>query len=305
MAVAVGGYFFGICLALGGALSGPSLGWQADLIGIAQYGLLAIVLMLVAGVLCERVLLPHFNNRKEVVEDQNMGTAFVEAGMHIANGLIVLAIVQGEGPLWSGVAFWLLAQVVLVVAGLLYEWITPHSVHSELERDNAAVGLAFGGVLVGMGNIVSIAVAGDYAGWLIGLKTFGMDAVFGFVALYLIHKLTDVLLAPKVRLGCRASRGTAECGGRADRGLRLRGWIDPNRLDFLNYPVGSAAIATAGLGRRRGYRSESLKHGSTWRRPKQWQGAPCRGGVGLHRRGGDTNRSPQVSERSLLWTIWP
>lgn len=201
MAVAVGGYFFGICLALGGALSGPSLGWQADLIGIAQYGLLAIVLMLVAGVLCERVLLPHFDNRKEIVEDQNMGTAFVEAGMHIANGLIVLAIVQGEGPLWSGVAFWLLAQVVLVVAGLLYEWITPHSVHSELERDNAAVGLAFGGVLVGMGNIVSIAVAGDYAGWLIGLKTFGMDAVFGFVALYLIHKLTDVLLAPKVRLG--------------------------------------------------------------------------------------------------------
>ena len=201
MAVAVGGYCFGICLALGGALSGPSLGWQADLIGIAQYGLLAIVLMLVAGVLCERVLLPHFDNRKEVVEDQNVGTAFVEAGMHIANGLIVLAIVQGEGPLWSGVAFWLLAQVVLVVAGLLYEWITPHSVHRELERDNAAVGLAFGGVLVGMGNIVSIAVAGDYAGWIESLKIFGMDVVFGFVALYAIHKLTDVLLAPGVRLG--------------------------------------------------------------------------------------------------------
>ena len=81
----------------GGALSGPSLGWQADLIGIAQYGLLAIFLMLVAGVLCERVLLPHFDNRKEIVEDQNMGTAFVEAGMHIANGLIVLAIAQARG----------------------------------------------------------------------------------------------------------------------------------------------------------------------------------------------------------------
>ena len=98
-------------------------------------------------------------------------------------------------------AFWLLAQVVLVVAGLLYEWITPHSVHRELERDNAAVGLAFGGVLVGMGNIVSIAVAGDYTGWIESLKIFGMDVVFGFVALYAIHKLTDVLLAPGVRLG--------------------------------------------------------------------------------------------------------
>ena len=28
-----------------------------------------------------------------------------------------------------------------------------------------------------------------------------MDVVFGFVALYAIHKLTDMLLAPKVRLG--------------------------------------------------------------------------------------------------------
>ena len=182
-------------------MSGPSLGWQADLLGIAQYGLLAIVLMVVAGVLCERALLFHFDNRKEVIEDHNMGTAFVEAGMHIANGLIVLAIVLGEGPLWSGVVFWLLAQVVLVVAGLLYEWITPHSIHRELERDNAAVGLAFGGVLVGMGNIVSIAAAGDYAGWIESLKIFGMDVVFGFVALYVIHKLTDMLLAPSVRLG--------------------------------------------------------------------------------------------------------
>ena len=201
LAVAVGGYFFGICLALGGALSGPSLGWQADLIGIAGYGLLAIVLMVIAGVLCERALLFHFDNRKEVIEDHNMGTAFVEAGMHIANGLIVLAIILGAGPLWSGVVFWLLAQGVLVVAGLLYEWITPHSIHRELERDNAAVGLAFGGVLVGMGNIVSIAAAGDYAGWIESLKIFGLDVVFGFVALYVIHKLTDMLLAPSVRLG--------------------------------------------------------------------------------------------------------
>ena len=130
-----------------------------------------------------------------------MGTAFVEAGIHIANGLIVLAIVQGEGPLVSGIAFWLLAQAVLIVAGRLYEMITPHSIHDELERDNAAVGLAFAGLLVGMGNIISIAVAGDYSGWLVGLQVFAMKVGFGFVALYGIHKLTDVLLAPGISLG--------------------------------------------------------------------------------------------------------
>ncbi len=223
LAVAVSGYFFGICLALGGALVGQSQGWQADLIAIGLYGILAIVLMLIAGFLCEKILLPSFSNTKEIIEDQNLGTAFVEAGMHIANGLIVLAIVNGDysgwlvglqvfamdvgfgfvalGPLVSGIAFWLLAQVVLIVAGRLYEMITPHSIHDELERDNAAVGLAFAGLLVGMGNIISIAVAGDYSGWQVGLQVFAMKVGFGFVALYGIHKLTDVILAPGISLG--------------------------------------------------------------------------------------------------------
>ena len=201
VAVSTAGYLFGVIIALGGVLAGPSAGWQADLTAIAGFGLLAIAMMLVASFLCENVLLPRFDNTKEVVEDQNLGTAFVEAGMHIANGLIVLAIQQGSGEMWIGLVFWALAQVVLLVVGRLYQLATPHEIHAELERDNAAVGLAFGGVLVGMGNIISIAVAGDFEGWRASLTTFAVDAVFGFVVLLIIKKLTDVILAPGVRLG--------------------------------------------------------------------------------------------------------
>ena len=200
LAIAAGGYFIAICIALGGALSGPSVGWQADVTGIAVYGLATIAVMLTAGFICEKVLLPHFDNTKEIVEDHNAGTAFVEAGMHIANGLIVLAIVQGNGPWLSGLAFWALAQALFLLAGRLYEAITPHSIHRELERDNAAVGLAFAGVLVGLGNIVSVAVAGDFLGWQEGLEVFAMDALFGLVVLLLIRKLTVLLLASGVSL---------------------------------------------------------------------------------------------------------
>ena len=200
LAISTVGYLLGIAIALGGVLSGPTTGWQSDLTGIALYGLMTIVLMLVASFLCEKILLPQFNNTKEVVEDQSLGTAFVEAGMHIANGLIVLAIVQGSGAWWIGLVFWALAQVVLLIAGLLYEFTTAHKIHVELERDNTAVGLAFGGVLVGMGNIVSLAVAGDFVGWGESLKLFAADAVFGFAVLYMIKRLTDVLLAPGVKL---------------------------------------------------------------------------------------------------------
>jgi len=212
LAVSTAGYLFGITIALGGVLLGPSAGWQADLQGIGLYGVMTIAMMLVASWLCEKVLLPSFNNTKEVVEDQNLGTGFVEAGVHIANGLILLAIQQGSGPWWVGVAFWALAQAALLIVGLLYERATPHSIHDELERDNAAVGLAFAGVLVGMGNIISLAMAGDFTGWRDGLITFGADVAFGLVILMIIKRLTDLVLAPGVSLAAQQTHETPRIG---------------------------------------------------------------------------------------------
>lgn len=212
LAVALAGYLLGVVFALGGALSGPSAGWQADLVGIALSGLKAIALMLVASFLCERALLPHFDNTKEIVQDQNLGAAFVEAGLHLANGLIILSILQGQGPWWSGLAFWVLAQGVLLLAGLLYEWITPHHVHRELERDNAAVGLAFGGGLVGMGNILSLAAGGDFVGWQESLTFFAEDALFGLVMLFLIKRLSDMVLASGVKLGAEQAEAAPNIG---------------------------------------------------------------------------------------------
>ena len=212
LAVSTAGYLFGIVLALGGVLSGPSGGWLADLQAIALYGVMTIAMMLVASWLCEKVLLSRFNNTKEVVEDQNLGTAFVEAGVHIANGLILLAIQQGAGPWWVGVVFWALAQGVLMILGLLYEKATPHSIHDELEKDNAAVGLALAGALVGMGNIISLAVAGDFVTWGDSLITFGVDVAFGLLILLIIKRLTDVLLAPGVSLAAQQTHEKPRIG---------------------------------------------------------------------------------------------
>ena len=212
LAVSTAGYLFGVVVALGGVLAGPSAGWQADLTAIALYGIMTIVMMLVASWLCEKILLPRFNNTKEVVEDQNLGTAFVEAGVHIANGLILLSIQQGAGPWWEGVVFWALAQALLLIVGRLYEMATPHSIHEQLERDNAAVGLAFAGLLVGMGNIISLAVAGDFIGWRDSLITFAADAAFGLVILLIIKRLTDILLAPGVSLAAQQTQETPRIG---------------------------------------------------------------------------------------------
>ena len=200
LAVSTTGYLLGIVIALGGALGGPAAGWQENLLEIALYGGEAIVLMLIASFLCEKVLLPHFDNTREVVEKRNLGAAFVEAGMHLANGMIVLAINQGEGAWWIGLVFWVLAQVALILIGLLYEVATPHRIHEELKRGNAAVGLAFGGALVGMGNVVSLAATGDFNAWATDLLSFAGYALFGVAMLFLVKRLTDAVLAPGVKL---------------------------------------------------------------------------------------------------------
>ncbi|MDA2926311.1 DUF350 domain-containing protein [Acidobacteria bacterium AH-259-O06] len=216
VAISTVGYYFGILLAFGGAVSGESQGLRVDVVTIAIYGFASIILMLLASFMCEKVLLPAFNNTKEIVEDKNLGVAFVEAGVYIANGLIILRVSQGDvqGAPPSAlltlsavgysilvlIVFWLLAQVVLIIAGRLYDLMTSYKIHEQLERDNAAVGLAFGGALIGIGNIVSVATRGDFTGWKDSLSLFGADAAFGFIMLFLVHKLTDALLAPGVTL---------------------------------------------------------------------------------------------------------
>ena len=231
LAVSTAGYLLGIVIAFGGALGGVSEGWKADMAGIAIYGAEAIVLMLIASFLCEKLLLPHFDNTREVVGNRNVGTAFVEAGMHIANGLIVLAINQGTGAWWVGLVFWVLAQIALILIGLLYEFATPHRIHEELQRANPAVGLAFGGALIGMGNVVSIAVTGDFLGWQESLTSFAGYTLFGFVALFIIKRLTDALLAPGIKLSDEQTQevpnpgaGLLEAFGYIG-GSMLLGWV--------------------------------------------------------------------------------
>jgi uncharacterized membrane protein YjfL (UPF0719 family) len=215
LAISTVSYYFGILIAFGGALSGESQGLGTDVVTIGIYGLSAIVLMLLASFMCEKILLPTFNNTKEVVEDRNLGVGFVEAGVYIANGLIILGASEGDvagtspvaitfGALGSGIlvllAFWLLAQVVLIIAGRLYEFVTPYRFLEELERDNAAVGLAFGGALIGIGNIIGLAAGGDFTGWTDSLMRFAIDVTLGFIMLFFVRKFTDILLAPGVKL---------------------------------------------------------------------------------------------------------
>ncbi|MCY4352968.1 MAG: DUF350 domain-containing protein [Gemmatimonadetes bacterium] len=201
LGVAMAGYYFGLILAIGGTLSGPSQGLENDLIDIGIYGLLAIILLNLSRLVNDWVILHGFKVRDELINDQNVGTGVVGAASYIATGLVIFGAVSGEiGGIVTTVIFWALGQIALILAGLVYELITPYSIHDEIEKDNVAAGVAFAGALVGIGVIVFHASAGDFISWTINLQDFAIEVVAGLILLPIARFISDVILLPGQKL---------------------------------------------------------------------------------------------------------
>ncbi|MFQ6617850.1 MAG: DUF350 domain-containing protein, partial [Fidelibacterota bacterium] len=75
-----------------------------------------------------------------------------------------------------------------------------YDIHEHIEKDNVAVGIAFAGVLLGMGNIVRFSLSGDFTSWSENLLKFGIIVVLGLVLLPAIRWVTDVVLLPGQKL---------------------------------------------------------------------------------------------------------
>jgi len=210
VAVRLSGYFVGVILIFLGALYTPfttvaeeGLGFDQDyaedVLRVFLYSLAGIAALNLVRILMNRVILYKFDIEKEVVEGQNVGSGAAEFGMYVATGLLIAGAVagQGGGP-DTAAAFFGMGLVLLVVFALFYQLTTPYDLHSEIEGNNTAVGIAFGGNLIGIGLVTFKAVFGDFDGWNSGIASFITFGVVGFALLYAMRLLIDKLLLPTV-----------------------------------------------------------------------------------------------------------
>jgi len=201
LALAVGGYYFGLVLAIGGTLAGPGLGVVDDLIDLFIYGFLSIILLNISWLLCDKIILYKFKSSDELIRDQNPGTGVVIFGICVASGLVIFGAVTGEGGnIWTAIAFWGIGQFMLMLAAQVYSRIVPYSIHDEIEKDNIAAGVSFAGALVAMGIIVGLAASRDFHSWSDDLPAFALISISGLLMLPLIRFLTDLVLLPTVKL---------------------------------------------------------------------------------------------------------
>ena len=184
-----------------------------EVLRVFLYSLGGIVALNLVRVLFDRLILYKFKLEKEVVEDQNVGAGAAEFGMYVATGLLIAGAVAGDTVTSEveaalvALAFFGMGLVLLIVFALFYEFTTSFNIHDEIERDNPAVGIALGGNLIGIGLVTLKAVFGNFAGWGESIAAFLVFGLLGFVLLYVIRLLIDLILLPTVRVSQALAEG--------------------------------------------------------------------------------------------------
>ncbi len=201
--LAVTGYFAGVTIIFLGASVGPEFGEEltstefVTTLGIdLLYALGGILALNVGRIVVDKLILFKFSTIKEIVQDQNVGTGAVEFGSYIATALVVAGAIHGEGGIVTALVFFGLGQLVLVIFGAFYQWITKYDIHQEIERDNVAAGVALGANMAAIGIILLKATSGHFVDWQTNLMDFGYYALAGFATLMVLRKLTDWVLLP-------------------------------------------------------------------------------------------------------------
>lgn len=203
------GFLLGVCTIQIGAFVGPSNTlFRYEILSYIMYSLMGSFLMIFSGYVVEKAILHKFSNVDEIVRDRNIGTAAVHFGMYLASGLIISACVTGETIVAHGRCYGVISTLIYYVMGMiflilfakLYDMLTPYSLLGEIEADNVAVGVAFGGNLIAIGLILMRATIGDIGTWQQGLILYFIDLSAIILLLPSVRFLLDRLIVKEINI---------------------------------------------------------------------------------------------------------
>jgi uncharacterized membrane protein YjfL (UPF0719 family) len=202
VAVSLCGFLFGCIMAYtGGVAFGPGSFW-GHLNDVAKYSLIILLLQVVADVLGDKIIFAEFAYKEEIVERKNVAVAAGKGAISIATGFILAgAFSSPDSSLWLAILWFLIGQGLLIAIAKLYqEYLTPYNDMTEIKRHNLAAGLALSGVLIAIGYTVGHAVAGVFTSWFTDLLGVFVYIVFSLAVLCVMRKFTDIVILPHVSI---------------------------------------------------------------------------------------------------------
>lgn len=200
IAVAFTGYLAGVVTVLEGALEIVYESIWIQLLEVAIWGVIGILLLNLAGKMNDRLILRTFDNKKELLEDKNVGTGVVIAGSYIGSAMIIRSIIIGEPIGWFyeislTLFYFLLGQFAFFLYTLLYQKVTAYDFHKEIEEDNVAAGVSFAFNLIAMGILLAIPIRTSYS-----LVLFLAWFVLGSSMMAFFRYIMDRIIIPLEKL---------------------------------------------------------------------------------------------------------
>jgi len=194
------GYYLGTLIVFIGVTQGDTndeISLALALAIDAGWAVGGILLLNLSRVVLDKLVLGTFSTMKEVVEDRNVGMGAVELATYVASSLVIAGAVSGGGGgILTALVFFALGQVTLIAFSHLYQLLTPYDFRAEIEKDNAAAGIAYAGNIICVGIILMRGTAGDFVSWNENLLNFGWYAAAAIVVLTVGRYAIDGLLLP-------------------------------------------------------------------------------------------------------------
>ena len=215
IAISFSGFLLALCIVISGVLFSPSTvdyfdesasPFLQDIKMTVIWSAVGLALLLISRILCDKLMLPSFSNKVELVRDRNVGVGFVQAGSYISTAMVLRASLMSpvDAPLLEDIGltviWFIVSQLLIILYSIVYQKTTKHDIHQDLKNDNAAVGVALAGNIVAFGILLSFFI-GTYDS-ILGLIIWALLAI---IMLAIVRFVVDKLILPNHSLSAELS----------------------------------------------------------------------------------------------------
>ena len=166
-----------------------------------QHALLAVVLIYLSRYLNDWLILYHFSNNREVVQEKNAAVAVVEGATYLASAYVIAgAFYDWENGPWIALVWFFIGQLMLILLALFYR-LAGKGVDAALDEQNLAAGISLASFLLAGGIVCGAVIAGPSQGWRSDILTVATYLSAWVLLILLAHLISDRLALRSSHLG--------------------------------------------------------------------------------------------------------
>jgi len=175
-------------------------GLKEDFNILAFYGLVSVVLLIVAREVNDKFILYKFSNDAEVIGKKNTSVAVVEGASYLGTAFIVSGAFSNiDAGIGAALIWFVVGQCVLVVLDNIYSIAAP-GIQEALASQNMACALSLGGFLLAGGMALGSAISGESYGWFQDAVDVAYFLALWFLVIIVVHFVMNRLFLPGTSL---------------------------------------------------------------------------------------------------------